>query len=145
MTILIVDDEPSYRLLLRNVLLDLGYEVIQAENGVEGLKKLQSNKVDLVISDIYMPSMDGIRFNRAARALPEFATIPFLFMSAFDDEHTLNAVKDPRYEGFLRKARPIEEIREWVTFLTTPIEKRAKIAPGGTRSRLNQQVKRGRG
>jgi CheY-like chemotaxis protein len=144
MTILIVDDEPSYRLLLRSVLLELGYEVVQAENGEDGLKKLQSNLVDLVISDIYMPVMDGIRFNRAVRALPQYAALPFLFMSAFDDEHTLNAVKDPRYEGFLRKARPIEEIREWVTFLTTPLEKRAKMAPGGSRSRLNQQVKRGR-
>jgi CheY-like chemotaxis protein len=145
MTILVVDDEPSYRLLLRSVLKELGYEVVQAENGEDGLKKLQENKIDLVISDIYMPLMDGIRFNRSVRALPNYATVPFLFMSAFDDEHTLNAVKDPRYEGFLRKARPVEEIKEWVAFLATPVEKRGKLTPGGSRSRLNQQLRGGRG
>jgi two-component system, chemotaxis family, chemotaxis protein CheY len=144
MTILIVDDEPAFRLLLRSVLKEFGYDVVQAENGEDGLKKLKENKIDLIISDIYMPIMDGIRFNRTVREMPDYATIPFLFMSAFDDEHTLNAVKDPRYEGFLRKARPVEEIREWVTFLTTPVEKRSKSAPGGTRSRLNQQLRGGR-
>jgi CheY-like chemotaxis protein len=144
MTILIVDDEPSFRLLLRSVLKELGYEVVQAENGEDGLKKLNENKVDFIISDIYMPIMDGIRFNRSVRSMPEYANVPFLFMSAFDDEHTLNAVKDPRYEGFLRKARPVEEIKEWVTFLSTPVEKRGKLSPGGSRTRLNQQLRGGR-
>jgi CheY-like chemotaxis protein len=144
MTILVVDDEPSYRLVLRSVLKDEGHDVILAENGEDGLKKLRDSRCDLVISDIYMPLMDGIRFHREVRALPEFATLPFLFVSAFDDQHTLDAVKDPRYEGFLRKARPVNEMKEWIAFLTTPVEKRSALPPGGTRSRLNQQLRGGR-
>lgn len=144
MTILVVDDEPAYRLVLRSVLKDEGYEVELAENGEAGLKKLAECHIDFVISDIYMPVMDGIRFHKAVRALPEFATIPFLFVSAFDDQHTLDAVKDPKYEGFLRKARPVPELKEWIAYLTTPAEKRAKFPPGGARSRLNQQLRGGR-
>jgi len=144
MTILVVDDEPSYRLLMRSILKDAGYEVVQAENGEDALKKLKEAKIDLVICDIYMPLMDGIRFHKEVRALPEFATLPFLFVSAFDDQHTLDAVKDPRYEGFLRKARPVDVLEEWIAFLTTPVEKRSKFPPGGTRSRLNQQLRGGR-
>ena len=144
MTILVVDDEPAYRLVLRTVLKDAGHDVVLAENGEDALKKLKENKIDLVISDIYMPLMDGIRFHKEVRALPEFATLPFLFVSAFDDQHTLEAVKDPRYDGFLRKARPVEEMKEWISFLTTPVEKRSKYPPGGTRSRLNQQLRGGR-
>ena len=144
MMILVVDDEPAYRNVLRSVLQNAGYDVVLAENGEDGLKKLKESKIDLVISDINMPLMDGIRFHKEVRALPECATLPFLFVSAFDDQHTLEAVKDPRYDGFLRKARPVDEMKEWISFLTTPVEKRSKFPPGGTRSRLNQQLRGGR-
>ena len=96
--------------------------------------------MDLVISDIYMPVLDGIRFHRKVRSNPEFARLPFLFVSAFDDQHTLDAVQDPRCEGFLRKARPVSEMKEWIQYLTTPEEKRPKMPPGGARSRLNDQL-----
>jgi CheY-like chemotaxis protein len=133
MTILVVDDEPEYRLIMRSVLMAEGYDVVLAENGEEALQKLKEKTIDLVVSDIYMPVMDGIRFHRAVRAEPELETLPFLFVSAFDDQHTLDAVKDPRYEGFLRKARPVEELIEWITYLSTPEEKRPKSPPTGMR------------
>jgi CheY-like chemotaxis protein len=141
MTILVVDDEPEYRLVLKNVLLSEGYAVIVAENGEEGYNKLTENPVDLVISDIYMPVMDGIRFHRKVRSNPDFVRLPFLFVSAFDDQHTLDAVQNPRFEGFLRKARPVSEMKEWIQYLTTPEEKRPKLPPGGARSRLNDQAR----
>ena len=52
MTILVVDDEPEYRLVLKNVLLSEGFQVIVAENGEDGYKKLTENPVNPVISDI---------------------------------------------------------------------------------------------
>ncbi len=133
MTILVVDDEPEYRLIMRSVLMAEGYDVLLAEHGEEALEKLKEAKVDLVISDIYMPVMDGIRFHRTVRTTPEIETLPFLFVSAYDDQHTLDAVKDPRLEGFLRKARPVEELLEWIVYLTTPEEKRPKSPPIGMR------------
>lgn len=133
MTILVVDDEPEYRLIMRSVLMAEGYDVVLAENGEEALEKLKETKVDLVISDIYMPVMDGIKFHRTVRSTPELDTLPFLFVSAYDDQHTLEAVKDPRYEGFLRKARPVEELIEWIHYLSTPEEKRPKSPPSGIR------------
>jgi CheY-like chemotaxis protein len=141
MTILVVDDEPEYRLIMRSVLMSEGWEVLLAENGEEGMTKLRESKVDLVISDIYMPLMDGIKFHRTVRTTPEFEKVPFLFVSAYDDQHTLDAVKDPRLDGFLRKARPIEELIEWITYLTLPEDKRSKLPPGGSRSRLSTQIR----
>jgi CheY-like chemotaxis protein len=143
MTILVVDDEPEYRLIMRSVLMSEGWDVLLAEHGQEGMEKLHDSKVDLVISDIYMPVMDGIKFHREVRATPEFEKTPFLFVSAYDDQHTLDAVKDPRYEGFLRKARPVEELIEWINYLTTPEESRPKLPPGGARSKLNTQIRPG--
>lgn len=143
MTILVVDDEPEYRLIMRSVLMSEGWDVLLAEHGEEGMTKLRESKVDLVISDIYMPVMDGIKFHRTVRSTPEFEKIPFLFVSAYDDQHTLDAVKNPRYEGFLRKARPVEELIEWITYLTMPEEKRPKLPPGGARSKLSTQMRFG--
>jgi CheY-like chemotaxis protein len=128
-TILVVDDEPEYRLMLKSVLNIEGHEVITAENGAEGLKTLRMSDIDLVISDVYMPVMDGPRFHRAVRAEPQWITLPFLFVSAYDDDHTLESVKDPRYDGFFRKAGPLEMLFEWITFLTTPVERRTMPRP----------------
>jgi len=143
MTILVVDDEPEYRLIMRSVLMSEGYDVLLGENGEEGLSKMRESKVDLVISDIYMPIMDGIKFHREVRSNPDFEKTPFLFVSAYDDQHTLEAVKDPRYEGFLRKARPVEELIEWITYLTTPEDKRPKLPPGGVRLKGQTQIRFG--
>jgi two-component system, sensor histidine kinase and response regulator len=129
MTILVVDDEPEYRLVLRSVLTAEGYSVVLAENGEEGLKRLRETPVDLVICDIYMPVMDGIRLHRSVREDPAMAAIPFLFVSGYDDQHTMDAVKDPRHDGFLRKARPLEELKEWIEYLTTPVDRRRRPRP----------------
>jgi CheY-like chemotaxis protein len=131
MTILVVDDEPDYRLVIRSILSSEGHAVVLAEDGVEALEKLEEGAVDLVIADIYMPRMDGIKFHRKVRSLPRFERLPFLFVSAFDDQHTMSAVRDPRYDGFLKKGRPIEELLEWVGYLSLPEEKRPKIPPSG--------------
>ena len=139
MTILVVDDEPDYRLVMRSILSSEGHSVVLAEDGVEALEKLEEGAVDLVIADIYMPRMDGIKFHRRVRSLPQFERLPFLFVSAFDDQHTMSAVKDPRYDGFLKKGRPIEELLEWVGYLALPEDKRPKIPPSGLRIKPNDR------
>ncbi len=143
MTILVVDDEPEYRIVVKNVLRGEGFDVILAENGEDGMNKLQESDIDFIVSDIYMPVMDGIRFHHAVRALPKFEKLPFLFVSAYDDQHTLDAVQDPRCDGFLRKARPVEELVEWIHYLSAPEACRSKLIPGGTRSRLSGQQRGG--
>jgi CheY-like chemotaxis protein len=115
---------------MRSILSAEGHEVVLAENGEDALEKLSDGGIDIVITDIYMPVMDGIKFHRTARTKPALEAVPFLFVSAFDDQHTLEAVKDPRYDGFLRKARPVEELLEWIKYLTTPEGERPKIPPG---------------
>jgi CheY-like chemotaxis protein len=143
MTILVVDDEAEYRLVTQTVLLGEGFKVVLAENGEDALKKLLEGGIDMVVSDIYMPVMDGIRFHHSVRALANYEKLPFLFVSAYDDQHTLDAVRDPRYDGFLRKARPTEELVEWIHYLTTPEGSRSKVVPGGLRPRQTNQQRNG--
>lgn len=139
MTILVVDDEPDYRLIVRSVLMTEGWKVVLAEHGEDALTKLAEGAVDLVIADIYMPIMDGIKLHRKVRSMAQYENIPFLFVSAFDDQHTLSAVQNPRVDGFLKKGRPIEELLEWIRYLTTPEDERSRTPPSGPMMRLQQR------
>jgi CheY-like chemotaxis protein len=145
MRVLVVDDEPEYRLIMRSILTSEGHEVVLAENGEDALEKLEGGGIDIVVTDIYMPVMDGIKFHRTARTKPGLETVPFLFVSAFDDQHTLEAVKDPRYDGFLRKARPVEELLEWIKYLSTPEADRPKMPPGPIQVKARKAPDSGRG
>jgi two-component system chemotaxis response regulator CheY len=112
MNILIVDDDQSYRRVLELFLQSFGWIVYSAIHGADGLEKLRANKIDLIISDVYMPVMDGLKFHKAVRAIPEFASIPFLFVSGFDDDHTREAVGSPKGSGFLKKSAPPSQLKE---------------------------------
>jgi two-component system chemotaxis response regulator CheY len=137
MTVLLVDDEPDYRSLVSTVLSSRGFDVIIAENGEEALDKIQGLTLDLVITDIYMPVMDGIKMSRTLRESPGFEKVPILFLSGYDDQHTLDAVKDPRYEAFLRKGSPLEELVRWIDYLTIPVENRPCALPRGPQTNMN--------
>jgi len=129
MVILIVDDEEGVLNVLRALLQMKGYDVLSARNGVEALERLKVMKFDLVISDIYMPVMDGIKLHKAIRSNPETATLPFLFISGYDDEYTAGAVRDARYEAFWKKATSVDQLVKWVEYLVQPEGKRSKVRP----------------
>jgi CheY-like chemotaxis protein len=67
MRILVIDDEDLARFTLREMLLSLGHEVLEARDGREGLARLGAGGVDLVVTDILMPNMDGVEFVMTAR------------------------------------------------------------------------------
>lgn len=129
MNILLVDDEPEYRMLLSHYLEDEGYKIFTAEHGEAGLKILDYETIDLIISDVYMPVMDGLKFHRTVRSIPRLEKIPFLFVSGYDDQYTLSAVKSSRLDGFVRKARPMSELDAWIKYLLTPLDKRPGTPP----------------
>jgi CheY-like chemotaxis protein len=58
--ILVVDDEPEVLLLLTDILESVGYEVVRATNGAEGLKEYQQGAIDLIVTDIIMPDKEGL-------------------------------------------------------------------------------------
>jgi two-component system OmpR family response regulator len=78
-TILIVDDDPNIRELVKVFLRDDGFEVAEASDGVEALAKLEMLKADMVILDVMMPNMDGWELCRQIRA---YYDIPLLMLTA---------------------------------------------------------------
>jgi len=80
--ILVVEDSPQMLNLIRTILMRTGFEVITATNGHEGLEAIRSHEVDLIVSDVMMPEMDGFEFCREVRKSVRGDNIPFIFLSA---------------------------------------------------------------
>ena len=116
-TILLIDDDEAFRSMLRRALQRVGYDVVEASDGRAGLQALSDARVDLVITDIIMPEMDGLETIRAlrqshpelkiiamsggGRATPEgYLAIAKLFGTAavftkpFDNEELFAAIED---------------------------------------------------
>ena len=83
MTVLVVDDFSTMRRIVRKILKDLQFqEVIEAENGAEAFQLLQTNKVDLIVSDWNMPTMTGLELLKRVRADERLKGLPFLLVTA---------------------------------------------------------------
>lgn len=81
-SILIVDDSSLVRAQLRAALEAKGARVVEAENGSEGLWRARENPVDLIVADIHMPVMDGIRMVEELRKIPEYASTPIFILTS---------------------------------------------------------------
>src|SRR6478735_4714759 len=80
--ILAVDDSPSMRQMVHLTLQSAGHDVVSAIDGVEGLAKANAGApVDLVITDVNMPNMDGITLVRELRRLPQYQGVPLLVLT----------------------------------------------------------------
>ena len=86
MKIMIVDDCNTTRKLLGHYLRSRGYAVVFAENGLDALEKLANQNVDLVMTDLNMPYMDGIELIRVLRSDTELSQIPILMITTENDD-----------------------------------------------------------
>jgi len=85
MKILIVDDCQTTRKLLGLYLKSKGFEVVAAENGLDAIEKLGTNSINLVLSDLNMPYMDGIELVKALRADPGLSQMPVIMVTTEAD------------------------------------------------------------
>lgn len=80
-TVLNVDDSTSIRQMVVFTLKGAGYEVIEAADGQEGLDIARAKTVDLVLTDLNMPRMNGLALVRALRAMPSYREVPILILT----------------------------------------------------------------
>lgn len=110
MRILVVDDNRGYLNVMGDMLRDYGHEVHLAEDGKQAREFIDGQSIDLIISDVFMPTLDGIRFHSYVREFTDAHSVPFIFVSGYDDEHTRGLVVDSQLDFFFSKTTPIEEI-----------------------------------
>ncbi len=102
-TIMIVDDSASMRQLVNFTLKDSGYEVVQAVNGKDALAKLANVKVDMVITDLNMPEMDGITFIKNLRTTAGYKFTPIVMLTTESQESKKNDGKQAGASGWIVK------------------------------------------
>ena len=107
--IMIVDDSPSVLAILDDMLADLGYEVTTADNGKQACALLETNRYDLIITDLTMPVMDGITFVQTAKKMSNCKFVPIVMLSSEEDEAKIAEAKQVGISTFLRK--PVKEVQ----------------------------------
>lgn len=80
-TILVVDDSSSFRQVVGIALKGAGYEVLEACDGKDALGKLDGRRINLIVSDVNMPNMDGISFVKSAKRLPAYRFTPVIMLT----------------------------------------------------------------
>jgi two-component system, OmpR family, KDP operon response regulator KdpE len=106
-TVLVVDDEPPIRRLLRTSLGAQGYDVIEAGNGRDALAVIARDKPELVILDLGLPDLNGIEVIRAVRA---HSTVPIIVLSVRDDERGKVEALDLGADDYVTKPFGVEEL-----------------------------------
>ncbi|MEP5728074.1 MAG: sigma-54 dependent transcriptional regulator [Sulfitobacter sp.] len=99
-TVLVIDDDREMRVSLDHLLQSAGYDTVSVTNGQDGLDVLHRNATDVVLSDVRMPTMDGLEFQRKAR---EISYVPVILISAHGDiPMAVSALQDGAY-SFIEK------------------------------------------
>jgi len=109
-TILTVDDAPTMRKVVALALTAAGHEVVEAEDGLAALGLLRARKVDLIITDVNMPRMDGIEFTRQARLLPPLQKTPILLLTTESDPAIKNKGREAGATGWIVKPFKQEQL-----------------------------------
>ena len=81
--ILIVEDQEDNRTIVRDVLSTVGYELIEALNGEDGVKLAQNERPDLILMDIQLPKMDGYEATQQIKSIAELKTIPIIAVTSY--------------------------------------------------------------
>jgi two-component system chemotaxis response regulator CheY len=106
-SVLIVDDSPTAVTFLKDIIDNLGYETASAQNGQEALVHLGTNKFNMIITDLEMPVMDGVRFVKNAKRLSNCRFVPIVMVSSENNESRIVEARKAGASTFLKK--PINE------------------------------------
>ncbi len=101
--ILTVDDSASVRQMIKLTLSGAGYQVTEAVNGADGLAKAQACTVDLVVTDLNMPIMNGLGLIRELRKLPAYCGVPVVFLTTESDAEIKKQAKAAGATGWITK------------------------------------------
>jgi len=102
-TILVVDDSASIRQMVAYTFQSVGYKVIEAADGIEGLAKAHAHDIDLVLSDQHMPNMDGLTLVNTLRDHPKYGSTPILMLTTEGNESMKMQGREAGANGWLVK------------------------------------------
>ena len=113
--IMIVDDSATSRMIIKRCFQMAGYQdstFIEAEDGLKALSNLNRNSVDLVVTDLNMPKMDGATFIKKLRLIDKTKQLPVLIVSSMGNERLETELRDKDVMGILRKPLTPEKVTD---------------------------------
>lgn len=113
--VLIVDDASDTRTIIRSMLKDYDVAISEANDGVEGWKKIISEQPDLILLDLHMPHKDG--FSILEDLEEEWMSVPVVIVSGDTQEETIRACEYYGAKAFLKKPIVLEEFKEAIKIL----------------------------
>jgi CheY-like chemotaxis protein len=119
--VLVIEDDDVTRTEIVGTLVAQGFQVTEAGNGRAGLWRLWDGRPDIILCDLLMPVMDGLEVLDAIRNRPEWATIPFVFLTSCDDRASMRRAMETGADDYVTK--PFEP-RELVSALRAPENRR---------------------
>lgn len=108
--ILVVDDSAAIRQSVTFVLQQEGYDTVEASDGAEGLEMIKINPVDMVVSDVNMPNMDGITMVSKIRELSAFKFIPIIILTTESQNSKMDEGKAAGATGWIVKPFTSEKL-----------------------------------
>jgi len=122
MRILVVDDMPLMRHVLINMLRQLDYkDIVEATDGLQALTILKNQLIDLVITDLHMPKMDGLTLLDAIRKDTEHAQLPVLMVTCEDSSETVKKIINAKVSGFIIKPFSMNVLSAQLTRLANKV------------------------
>ncbi len=118
--IMIVDDSASLRQVVKMTLEKMGYEVMEAKDGKDALDKAKGKKINLIITDLNMPVMDGITFIKELKKLPEHKFTPVMMLTTESQQSKMMEGKAAGAKAWLVKPFKPEQITAAIEKLILP-------------------------
>ena len=101
--ILVIEDTEDNRQIIRDLLSSVGYELIEAMDGAEGVALAQSQHPDLILMDIQLPEIDGYEAARRIRAVPELAKVPIIAVTSYALSGDEAKTREAGCDGYVAK------------------------------------------
>jgi len=121
--VLIVDDDPGIRMLLSKFLQKEGYEVMLAEDGLEGVELAKKHQPDLILLDVVMPRMDGLTAARLIKFYKPLSEVPIVFLTAKDAEKEIELAQEVRAEVYITKPFDVRQVIQVVNEISRNMKK----------------------
>jgi CheY-like chemotaxis protein len=108
--VLIVEDNPLNLKLVRDVLLNAGFDVIEARTGEDGVARAQDSQPDVILMDLQLPGVDGTQAMRTIKASPSGSGIPIVALTAFAMSEDRDRALRNGFDGYLSKPVSVRDL-----------------------------------